>query len=130
MLGAILGGVTGGIVAGVVALVLIAVAIVGVLSLLRDSPAQRAQKEVSSLFTGAGGKRTATVKACRQVGKRGTDRTFRCEIVAPECRRSFLFIEVAATFYTTTHVMQPADIADVALSDPCRVPSDPLSRSK
>ena len=81
-------GVTLGIVFAIVLLAAAAAAGLGIRSLIRDSPSERARKEATALFVTASGHQIASVQRCRQMSVDDPYRTFRCQIRAPHCSRS------------------------------------------
>jgi hypothetical protein len=120
--GSVIGGVIGGVALGIAVLLLLVVSVVGVRAWLRDSPSERARKEASAFFVDARGLRVATVDLCRQTSNDGQYRTFRCKIRNAQCARSFRFIEEATDF--AGHDLQPVDLPDRALANPCLARSD------
>jgi hypothetical protein len=115
-------GVTLGIVLAIVLLIAAVTAFLGIRSLIRHSPSERAQKEATALFVTASGHQVASVQRCRQMSVDDPYRTFRCQIRTPHCSRSLLFIEEAT--YFGDHDLQLSDRPDRTLRHPCSVRGD------
>jgi hypothetical protein len=107
----------------VVGTVLSVVALVGLvfftLWLTENSAATHARKEAQSFLDG-GGKRTATVKSCTQIGSDEEAHIYRCRIVAPNCVRTHRF----AVYRETMNGTAPKSVSGDVGNHPCRYASD------
>ena len=122
------GGRFAGIVLGAGVLLLVAFLAMGVTWSIRASASAQAtaQKTVASAFLTRSGAAIADVRTCFQIhagvqgGAGGTSELFRCSILAPNCRRSFVF-RVTGTASRVTPYDQPRAI----FVSPCEFASDP-----
>lgn len=116
------GGGPAVIVLGAGILLLVVFLAMGVAWSMRASASSQtqAQKTVSAAFLTNSGAAIADVRTCLQVRAGSGEGLFRCSVVAPGCRRSFLF-RVGGTTSRATPYDQPRSV----FLSPCEFASDP-----
>ncbi len=111
----------GGIVAGIGVLMLVALVAIGMSGKVGESATEHAQKTVGAHFLDHAGRQTASVGTCRQVLAGGTSGIFRCAVVTPRCRRTFLF----TISRKIANKVVPYDQSQSLFQQPCTFASDP-----
>ncbi len=112
-----------GIALGVGLLLLVAFVAMGVTWSIHgsgSSQASTAQRTVASAFLTPSGAAIANVRTCSQIRAGGAAQIVRCSVVAPNCRRSFLF-----RLSTTASRVNPYDQPRTIFISPCDFASDP-----